>query len=116
MNMRRAPCILVIAPRISTRLDGRKTVESLVVGQCSSGPGEIRIERSGVVVFRVCISPRRIRLPNLYQAVRHGAAIPIHNPPAHNNALPQRFARMLMRQVLIVWMNAGMAEDWPRHF
>jgi hypothetical protein len=111
VDVRRAPCIVVITPRIGARFNGHKTVESVVVGQSSSRAGEVRIERGGVVVFRVRVSSRRIRLPNLDQAVRHGVAIPIHYSPAHNDALPQRFPRLLNRKVSIIWMNVGIAKD-----
>jgi hypothetical protein len=68
-----------------------------------------------MVVIHVRISSRRIRLPNLDQAIRHRVAIPIQHSPAHNNAFSQRFSRMLASEVLIMWTNIRMAKDWPSH-
>ena len=106
----------MIPPRIGTRLDGHKAVESVLVGERSSRAGEVRIERRGVVVLRVRISSRRIRLPNLDQAIRHGVPIAIDHPAAHDDALPQRLSCMLNREILIDRTNIGMAKDWPGDF
>jgi hypothetical protein len=43
-------------------------------------------------------------------------AISIHYSPANDNALSERFPRMLKRKVSIIGMNARMPKDWPGDF
>ena len=50
VDMRRAPCIVVIAPRIGARLNGYKAVGSVLARQRPARPGKVRIERRRMVV------------------------------------------------------------------
>ncbi len=65
-----------------------------------------------MIVFGVRVSSRRIRLPNLDQAVRYGVTIAVQHSPAHNDALAsRRCACMLKRQVAIF---GPRTLEWPK--
>ena len=52
-----------------------------------------------VLISAVKVASGCIGLPDLDERVRHRPRIFIENAPAHDNALPKRFSRMLPRQI-----------------
>ena len=99
VNMRRPPGIVVIAPRISARLHGKKLIAAFGVGDGAARAGEIRIERGGMLIDHVHIAPGSIGLPDLDQRIRHRLAVLIEHAAVHNDALAQRLALMLLGQI-----------------
>src|SRR6266446_6459239 len=99
MDVRRAPGVLVIAPWVSARFDGDEPVPPLPIGQAAAGANEVRVERRGVVVLRVHVSPGGVGLPPLYQRVTHRAAVAVDDAAADDDPFAERLAIMLPRQV-----------------
>ena len=97
-------------------LDGYKAVEAILIGQGPSCPGEVRVERRGMVISRVRVSSRCIRLPYLNQAIRNRVAITVQHSSSDNNAFSQRFPSMLNREITFVRMNIGMSKHWSCYF
>src|ERR1700722_4419478 len=73
VNVIRSPRIVMIAPRIRTRLDGHEAICAVLVGYDSPDAGEMRIERCFVLVVGVSIAAGSVRLPNLDQSARNRA-------------------------------------------
>ena len=111
MNMRRAPGVRVIAQRIRTGLDCYESVIARSIAERSPTTREIRIQGAGVLVILVHIPPACVRLPDFDQRVWHGASIVVEHSPGNADALPNGFARMLARQIIVVLSDVVVAED-----
>jgi len=111
MNVRGAPSVLVISPRICTRFDGDKPVRALIVRHQSSTAREIRIEWRGVIVEVMAIASGGICLPQLDQRAANWIAVFIDNVPAHDDSFAEGFARMLPRQIAIGRTNGIVAKN-----
>jgi len=59
MDMRRAPRIVVVRPRVGAGLDGLELVPALGVGDGTPGAGEVRVERRVVQIARVVVAAAR---------------------------------------------------------
>src|ERR1700722_18892109 len=92
MNVRRAPCIVVISPRIRARPNRNKSKIPVLIGERVAAAFEIGIQRSIMLVHIVTVASRRISLPDLNKRVHNWPAIFIQHPPADNDALTKRFA------------------------
>ncbi len=101
VNVRRTPRIVVIKPRIRSRLDGDEAVDSIFVGERASGPGKIRIQWRRMLIDGVNVTPRRIRLPQFNQRARNRTAVAVQHAPGHDNALAQWLTRMLTREIVV---------------
>src|SRR5262249_46145140 len=95
MDMRRWPRVMVIAPGIGARLHGDELVVPVLVAHRASGAGEIRIERSRVLIDHVYVAAASVRLPDLNQAVRHRPVILIKHAAVNDDALTDRLFLML---------------------
>src|SRR5688572_2373375 len=102
MQVRGTPGVVVIAPRISARLDGLEAVPPRIVGERPPGAGEIGVERRVVLIYRVPVAPARVRLPELDQRIGYGTRILVEHAPAHDHALADRLARVLPCQIVFV--------------
>jgi len=97
--VRRAPGILVVAPRVSSWLDGDKTVRALSVRQQPSAAREIWIEWRGMSIEVMVIAPGGVCLPQLDQRAANWMATIVDNFPAYDDAFAEWFACMLSRQI-----------------
>src|SRR4051794_19424949 len=102
MDMGRSPGVVVIAPGISPRLDGDEFVVAGAVGLRPSRPGEIRIERRGMLVDYMDVTPAGISLPNLDQCIGHAATVFIQHMTVHNDALAERLTFLLGGEIAVV--------------
>src|ERR1700682_5657884 len=103
MDVSWAPGVLMVAPGVSAGLDGDETISPLVVGQAAAGAGEIRVERRGVVIRRVNISPGGVGLPHLDQRGADWVPIAVDDAAANHDPLAERLSIVLPRQVSVLW-------------
>src|SRR5271165_7520872 len=106
--MRWPPRIVVIAPRIRSRLDGHKCVAAVCVRHRSAGAGEVGIEWRRVGVLGMRVASRSVRLPDFDQAVRHRVAISVQYATTHDDAFSQRITPMLNREIVFIRTDGGM--------
>jgi|SRR4029077_3882285 len=99
MDVGRPPGIVVIAPRITSRLDGDEAVPTFVIGEGAAEASEIRIERGIVLVERVQVSSGSIRLPKFHQRARDGTGIFIEYSPRDDDPFAHRRLLMLASEV-----------------
>src|ERR1700736_4247215 len=95
MDVGRTPCVGMIGPRVGPWSDGDELVGTVLVGNRASSPGKIRIERRVVLLALVPITTARVGLPDLDQSVADWPAGLIEYPSTHDDALTDRFARVL---------------------
>src|SRR6266545_7782703 len=91
MNMRRAPCIGVIEPRIGAGLYREISIFTLLIGYTTSRAGEIRIQRRIMLVYGMMITPGGVRLPNLDERIWHGPFRFVQHASDDNDPLTHRF-------------------------
>src|SRR5579859_1950731 len=115
MNVGRPPRVGMIFPGISARLYGNKFVKTIRVSKSASGAGEVGIEGRWVVVFDVQVAPGGIGLPDFNQSVRQRVTIIIEHAPADDDALAQRFSRMLAGQIAVAFAEIGMSINRAGH-
>src|SRR6187200_2099161 len=101
MNVRRPPGVVVVAPGVLPRADGHETVIPLSVGERAAGAGKVRIERRIVLVGTVRVAARSVRLPDLDQGMRNRLAVLIEHAAGDDDALADRRALVLARQVMV---------------
>src|ERR1700691_2831887 len=101
MNVRRPPRIVMVLPRISSRLDGGKAVSTVCVRQYAAGAGEIRIQGRGMTILLMPITSRGIGLPNFHQRVWKRMALVIKHSARNDDALSERFAGVLTSKIRI---------------
>src|SRR5918994_3077151 len=101
MDVRRPPGVVVVAPRILAGPDGDEAVASLGIGNGAPRAREVRIERRVVLIGLVRIAAGRIRLPDLDQRVPHRLAVLIEYPAADYDALADRRALVLAREIVV---------------
>ena len=63
-----------------------------------------------MVVDRVDVTAGRVRLPDLDQRVAHRPAVGIRHTAADDDALPQRLARVLSREVCVLGLHLDAPE------
>src|SRR3989449_5466016 len=111
MDVRRAPGIVVVAPGILARPNADEAVAAFGVGHGAPGAGEVRIERCIVLIGAVRVAPRRVRLPDFDQGVRHRLAVLVEHAPAHDNALADRLAPVLAGESVVGRLGVGVGEN-----
>src|SRR5260370_38972786 len=111
MNMRRTPRVGVVAPGVRARLDRKKLVAAIRVGQCAPTATEIRIERRVVLIHFVQITPGRIRLPYFNQRAAHRPAAFVQHSTTHRDSFAEWRTRMLRGQIAIIRTDAILPED-----
>src|SRR5712671_6882009 len=67
VDMRRAPRVEVVFPRVGTRLYRRERVVAILIGQATPDAGEVWIYGRWVLITLVDVPPCRVGLPDLYQ-------------------------------------------------
>src|SRR5215471_8343672 len=113
MNVCRPPRIVMIPPRIRSRLDGRELVPPLRVRDHPSAAIEIRIERRVVLVEFMLVPSRRVGLPYLDQGTANWVAIFVLHAAANDDSLSRRRAAILRRQVAITCGNRCVSKNGP---
>src|ERR1700676_573087 len=68
VNVRRAPGVRMILPRVRARLYRNKTITAFPIGQHTSAAREIRVQRGIVLIHAMAVAPSRIGLPNLNES------------------------------------------------
>src|SRR6266699_2398780 len=111
MNVRRAPGVLVVSPRVRDGFDGDETVRTLIVRKQSPAAREIRIEWRGVSIEVMAIASSGICLPDLDQRTANWMAVVIDNFTAHDDAFAEGFACVLSRQIGIGRANGIVAKN-----
>lgn len=91
----------MIAPGISAGLDGDEAIAAIGIRERSARASKIRIERRGVLILHMQISPGGVSLPDFDQGVRNGASIFIEHTAGDEDALTQRIARVLASEIVI---------------
>src|SRR6202035_6020030 len=102
VNVIRPPRIVMIAPRIRTRLDRHEAIRAVVVGDNSSDAREMRIERRFVLVLAMRITAGGVRLPNFDLCVRNRAAVFVEHAAGYNDSFAESFAAVEVRQI-VAW-------------
>src|ERR1700685_3557081 len=116
MNVRGAPRVWMVLPRIWPRLDGDEAIFSLRVGQRATCAGKIRIDRRLMLINSVAIPPGGIALPEFDQRIGYGTAVVVEHSAADGDALAHRFAGVLAREVVVGFADVVMAENRPGDF
>src|SRR5271154_5129619 len=101
MDVGWTPGIVVVVPRVGAGLDRHKPITAVGIGQGSSGPGEIWIQRRGVIVLFVAITSGSVGLPDFQQSVRNWPATIVEDSPLHNDAFAERFTHVLPSEIAI---------------
>ncbi len=114
--MRRSPGIGMVAPRVSARTYRHKSIKTIVIGERSTGTGEVRVQRRIMLIALMPVTTRSIGLPHLDQGIRYGAAILVHHTTAHQDALSQRLTIMLPREIGIRRADSLMTKHWAGCF
>src|SRR5262245_28377586 len=99
MDVRRAPGVVVVTPGIFARTDRGEAVAALAIGQSAPAAGEIRVERSVVLVGRMGIAAGGVGLPDLDQRVRHRLAVLVQYSAAYDDPLADRLPFVLSREI-----------------
>ena len=77
-----------------------------------SGPKtELGVKRRERRVHIVDIPPGGVRLPDLYERVRHAPAVAVQDPPEKHDRQADRLLRMLVDEVVVGRLN----RDPPEH-
>ena len=99
VDVRGAPGVVVVAPRVRPGLDREEAVATLVVGQAAPGAGEVGVQRRRPVVDDVLVAPAGVGLPDLDQRVAQRLALGVEHPAGDDDPLADRLALVLGRQV-----------------
>jgi hypothetical protein len=111
MDMRRTPGVPVIAPRIRSRLDGKKGVAAVRVRERAPAAGEVGVERGVVVVALVRIAARGVALPQLDQRAAHRPAALVEHAAADRDALANGRTGVLSGEIAVRRPHRLVAED-----
>src|SRR4029077_5741079 len=102
VNVRRAPGIRMILPRVGAGVNGDKPVAALAIREHAAAACEIRVERRGMLVHAMTVAPRRLGLPNFDQGSRNRASFLIQHESAHDDSFSLSFPAVLLREVIVV--------------
>ena len=109
--MRGPPGVVVVLPRVGPGLDRGEAVAAVVVGEHAAHPGEVRVDRRGVLVALVDVAPGGVGLPDLDQLAAHGAAVAVDDPTGHHDPLADRLTAVLDGQVGLGGADVAVPED-----
>src|SRR5437588_1127225 len=105
MDVRGAPGILMVLPGIGAGPDRDEFIPTLVVRYHAPCPGKIWIERRVMLIVDVDVTSGGICLPDLDQRVRHRAAVLVEHPARDDDALPDRRALVLRREITVAGLH-----------
>ena len=101
VDVRRAPGVRMVRPRIAAGLHRHEPVSPLRVGEAAPGAVEVRVERRIVAVGVVAVAAGRVRLPDLDQRVAYGPSVILEHAPADDDPLTLRPAVVAARQIVV---------------
>src|SRR5688572_4364566 len=108
--MRGPPRVVMVAPGIFAGPDGDEAVAPLRVGARAAGAREVRVDGRVVLVGAMRIAAGGIRLPDLDQGIRHRPAVLVEHATGHHDALADRLAFVLSREVVVARLDVVPAE------
>src|SRR5260370_10545875 len=112
MYVLRAPCIVVIAPRIRARLHRHEAISPAIVSHHFADSREVRIERRFVLVAVVSIAARSVGLPNFDQAMGNRAPVFVEHAAGYDDTFAERFSAGKVRQVGVAGADNIRCESW----
>src|SRR5215467_5970558 len=101
MDVRRPPRIVMITPRVCTRLDRSEGVPAITIGYQTSAAAEVGIERRIMLIGLVRVAACRIRLPDFDERSADRAAVFINHPAGYDDSFAERCAAMLACQIAV---------------
>lgn len=116
MDVRRAPRIVVISPRVTAWLYRHEPITAVLIRQRVATTCKARIQRSIVLIAGMQVPPGSVRLPEFYQRVRDGSRIFIEYAAAHDDPLSQRLSFMLAGEIYDGRGNVLRRKLRTRHF
>jgi hypothetical protein len=112
----RPPGIVVIAPGVTSWLDRDEAVATFIIGESAAQTGEVRVERSIVLVQRMQVSPGGVRLPEFHQRAPNRPGIFIEHSSRDNDPFAHRRLLMLASEIDDGWANVICRELGPGDF
>jgi hypothetical protein len=118
VDVRRAPVVDPVAPRVGARLDRAIRVVAVLVGEHAAAAAEVRVERADVLVLLVPVAAARVALPDLDQRVLHRPAQLVVDVAVDDDALADRQAVLgvVEDQVVVLGPQLLGAEHRRGHF
>ena len=101
VDVRRAPGVVVIPPRVGAGLDGDEFVPTVRVRHGAARAGEIGIEGRRVLVLRVAIAAGGVGLPHFKQGAGHRTGIFVKQPAGDDDSLSLGFVGVLPGQITV---------------
>src|SRR5215207_617139 len=111
MDVGGTPGVGMILPGIGAGLDSGEAVAALRVGDDTAGPGKVRVDRRRMLVDDMDVAARGVRLPDFEERVRNRPAVLVEHASGHDDALAERLAGVLAREVGVVLAHALMPID-----
>ena len=111
VDVRRPPGVVMVAPRVRSRLDRREAVASIVVGDRATRAGEVRVERGGPAVPAVLVASGGVRLPDLDERAAQGLPLGVEHAAAERDSLADRLAGVLAREVVVELAEDALATE-----
>src|SRR5262249_29638689 len=90
--------------------DRDEAVGAVGAGEAAPGTREVRVERRRMLIDLVAVAAGRVRLPDLDELPRERPPGVVEQPPAHDDALRERVALVLARQVAVGLADRVVAE------
>src|SRR5438105_14826054 len=91
----------MILPGMGAWVDGDEAVATILVGDAAAGAAEVGVEGRWMLVLLVEIATGGIGLPELDYRVPDRPAVAVEDAAADDNALAQRLAGVLPRQIVL---------------
>ena len=111
MDVRGAPGVGVVAPRVGAGPDRHEAEVALLVGQAAADAAEVRVDRARPVVPAVAVAAAGVGLPDLDQRVRHRRARRPPHVAVDDDPLALRLALVLAGEVVVELAEPVLAED-----
>src|SRR5206468_1223254 len=106
----RPPGVEVLTPRVGARLHGGEVVVPVAVGQRAADAGEVRVQRGVVLLALVGVAAGRVGLPDLDELTADRTAVAVEQPSGDGDALTDRLAGVLPREVVVDLGDVALAE------
>ena len=112
MDMRGAPVVHPVAPRIGAGFHRAEEVIAVLIRQCAPAAAEIGVDGRKIHVLLVPIAPARIRLPDFHKRMRHRAAVFIQHPTVDDDAFAHRISGfgVVLDKVVVQGANIAVAK------
>src|SRR5699024_3918183 len=101
VNVRGAPCIVVVTPRVCARLDRIKAVVTLSIRQAAGHTIKVRIKWSRPRVIFMAVTSSGVLLPSLNQRISNGLVVPASHLSVNQDTLSDCFAAVDQSHIVI---------------